>query len=320
MAYADLPLDQLRSYRSTVEPPGDLTEFWNSTLEQARGQAREPELSPVDNGLARVETFDVRYSGFDGERIAAWLHLPTHRTEPLPVVVRYWGYGRGRGLSHEVPLWLNAGYAVLACDMRGQGGQHGPGDTPDPHGSHPSHPGFLTQGILDKETYYYRRLFTDAALAVDAVPQLGLGLDSGQVIAMGGSQGGGVAIAAAALHPGITGLMADVPFLSDFPRAVMITNTDPYAELVRYLKIQHGRSGQAMDTLRYFDAAVLATHASAPALFSVGLMDPICPPSTVYAAYNAYGGPKEIREYPFAGHEGGQAWQEREQLDWLRRR
>lgn len=318
MAYTDLPFEQLRDYRSSVVPPNDLMEFWEATLGQSRAVAREPELSPVDTGLTRVRSFDVRYSGFDGERIAAWLHLPTDADGPLPVVVRYWGYGRGRGLAHEVPLWLNAGYAVLACDMRGQGGQHGLGETPDPHGSHPSHPGFLTRGVLDKETYYYRRLFTDAALAVDAVPHLGL--DTSRIIAMGGSQGGGVAIAAAALHPGITGLMADVPFLSDFPRAVMVTNTDPYAELVRFLKIQHEQAHRAMETLRYFDAAVLAEQASAPALFSVGLMDPICPPSTVYAAYNAYAGPKEIREYPFAGHEGGQVWQEREQLAWLRQR
>ena len=28
-------------------------------------------------------------------------------------------------------------------------------------------------------------------------------------------------------------------------------------------------------------------------------MDDICPPSTVYAAYNAWAGPKRIIEYPF---------------------
>jgi cephalosporin-C deacetylase len=46
-------------------------------------------------------------------------------------------------------------------------------------------------------------------------------------------------------------------------------------------------------------------------------MDPVCPPSTVCAAYNAYSGPKEIRVYPFNEHEGGQAFHEAEQLRWL---
>ena len=49
-----------------------------------------------------------------------------------------------------------------------------------------------------------------------------------------------------------------------------------------------------------------ARHASVPALFSVGLIDEITPASTVFAAFNHYGGPKEIAVYPFNGHEGGQ--------------
>jgi cephalosporin-C deacetylase-like acetyl esterase len=40
----------------------------------------------------------------------------------------------------------------------------------------------------------------------------------------------------------------------------------------------------------------------APALFSVGLMDDICPPRTVYAAYNHYAGPKQMHRYPYNQH------------------
>jgi cephalosporin-C deacetylase len=56
-----------------------------------------------------------------------------------------------------------------------------------------------------------------------------------------------------------------------------------------------------------------------PALFSVALMDQTCPPSTVYAAYNAYAGPKQMLVYPFNDHEGGQAFHQVEQLQWLRK-
>ncbi|WP_277394613.1 acetylxylan esterase [Blastococcus litoris] len=75
---------------------------------------------------------------------------------------------------------------------------------------------------------------------------------------------------------------------------------------------------RVFETLSYFDAAVLARWSSAPALFSVALMDEICPPSTVFAAHAAYGGPKEISVYPFNDHEGGEAHHQREQLAWLR--
>ncbi|WP_245418855.1 acetylxylan esterase [Mesorhizobium sp. WSM3864] len=48
-----------------------------------------------------------------------------------------------------------------------------------------------------------------------------------------------------------------------------------------------------------------------------GLMDEVCPPSTVYGAFNAYDGEKTIVQYEFNNHEGGQGYQEREQMAWL---
>ncbi|HEU5088818.1 MAG TPA: acetylxylan esterase, partial [Roseiflexaceae bacterium] len=67
----------------------------------------------------------------------------------------------------------------------------------------------------------------------------------------------------------------------------------------------------------YFDGINLATRARASALFSVGLMDETCPPSTVYAAYNYYGGDKDIRIYHYNHHEGGGAYQTVEKLRFL---
>ncbi len=65
-----------------------------------------------------------------------------------------------------------------------------------------------------------------------------------------------------------------------------------------------------------FNAASAPTHAAA--LVSVGLMDTICPPSTVFGAFNALGSTdKTICEYAFNDHEGGGGFQEREQAAWL---
>ena len=112
--------------------------------------------------------------------------------------------------------------------------------------------------------------------------------------------------------------MADVPFLCDFARASTLADTLPYTELATYLKAHRDHVDQVFGTLAYFDNVVLGRRATARALFSVALMDQICPPSTVYAAYNAYAGPKEIRVYPYNDHEGGAAFQLGEQLTWLR--
>ena len=196
-------------------------------------------------------------------------------------------------------------------DTRGQGSSWFIGETPDPDGDGAAaQAGFMTQGILDPATYFYRRVFTDAVRAVETI-RTHAAVDAGRVAVAGGSQGGGISLAAAGLVADLAGVITDVPFLCDFPRSTTLVDTNPYGEIVRYLKAHRDHTELAMRTLSYFDGAVLARSAKAPALFSVGLMDDICPPSTVYAAFNAYGGPKEIREYPYNEHEGGQGFHDR---------
>jgi cephalosporin-C deacetylase len=174
----------------------------------------------------------------------------------------------------------------------------------------------MTRGILDPSDYYYRRVYTDAVLAWEALRAHPL-VDPKRVAITGGSQGGGISLAVAGLVPEVWAVLTDVPFLCDFPRATTIVGTAPYGEIVNYLKVHRDHNDAVFSTLAYFDAAALARRATAPALFSVALMDEICPPSTVYAAYNNYGGRKEIVEYPFNDHEGGQAFHQSLQLRWL---
>ena len=110
--------------------------------------------------------------------------------------------------------------------------------------------------------------------------------------------------------------MPDVPYLCDFYRSVGVASRDPYLEISRYLSVHRGQQEQVFRTLSYFDGVHFAARARAPALFSVGLMDTICPPSSVYAAFNAYTGPKAIECYTFNDHEGGGPAQEAAQLRW----
>jgi cephalosporin-C deacetylase len=322
MPQTDLPLEELRRYDPQLRAPDDLWDFWAATLDEAAGRPLEVSCTPVDTGLVSVETHDVAFTGFGGHRIRAWLHLPARALrgdDPLPGVVQYQGYNGGRGLPHEHVLWAAAGFAQLVVDTRGQGSGWTVGDTGDPVGSAAAQPGFMTRGVLSPQEYYYRRVYTDATRALEVLrhhPEV----DGDRTAVTGVSQGGGVALAVSALAPGVRAVMPDVPFLCDFPRATRIAPGDPYGEVVRYLKAHRDRVDQVFRTLSYFDAAVLGRRSSAPALFSVALMDEICPPSTVFAAFNAYGGPKEISVYPFNDHEGGEAHHQRAQLTWLRNR
>ncbi len=319
MPLFDMPLEELRVYCPPRAEPPDFDAFWESTMADARAFALDPRFEAAAEDFATLDVFDVSFSGFNGDRIKAWYMKPRGAAGPLPGLVEYIGYGGGRGFPLEWLAFPSAGFAYLVMDTRGQGSSWRRGDTPDlPNGANPSQPGFMTQGVLDPQTYYYRRLYVDAARAVAAL-QARPEVDAARIAVTGGSQGGGLAIAVAGLLPAVKLCLADVPFLCHFRRAIDIAGRDPYQEIARYLAVHRDKIDTVYHTLSYFDGMNLAARMEARALFSVGIMDTVCPPSTVYAAYNHIRGEKEMREYYFNEHEGGGAQHLQEKVRFLRR-
>ncbi|WP_049573990.1 acetylxylan esterase [Nonomuraea sp. SBT364] len=319
MPLFDLPLEQLRDYRPERDEPADFDDFWARTLGEAREFALDAAYTPYDAPYAHVDVFDVSFAGWGGHRINGWFLVPRGVDGPVPCVVHYIGYSGGRGFPHDHLMWPAAGYAVFVMETRGHGGANfaNPGSTGDPHGSaNPQAPGMMTRGIMDPDDYYYRRVFTDAVRAVDAVAEHPA-VDAGRIVVSGGSQGGGIAQATAALHPGVKAALIDVPFLTHFRRAVEITDRDPYREIVRFLSTRREVADQVFRTLSYFDGMNFAARGRVPALYSVALMDLTCPPSTVFASYNHWQGAKEITVWPWNDHEGGSGYQREEQLRYL---
>ena len=304
MAMFDFPLDVLETYKPDRHEPDDFDDFWRKTLDETRSHPLNARFEPVESGMALHDTFDVTFAGFDGHEIKGWLILPRERSGPLPCVVEYIGYGGGRGFPTDWLMVSSAGYAHFVMDTRGQGSVWQKGDTPDRYTEASAQvPGFMTRGITDPQGYYYRRLITDAVRAVEAArshPDV-----DGRIIVQGGSQGGGLAIAVAGLVEDLDGVLADQPFISHFRRAINITDSTPYSEIARYLASHADQVDQALATLDYFDAVNFAARAKAKAAFSVGLMDIVCPPSTIYAAYNHYAGERRMEVWPYNGHDMG---------------
>jgi len=300
----DLPEPALWQHRSALVEPADFDEFWAATLTQARRHDAAPVATPVAGPLRTVEVHDVTFPGFGGDPVRAWLRRPAGTTDRLPTVVQYVGYGGGRGSYLDGLLWASAGYAHLQMDSRGQGSGWSTGHTPDPWGAGPQFPGVMTRGIEDPQTYYYRRLLTDGVRAVDAARRLP-GVDPDRIAVVGHSQGGAIALAAAALADGVAAVGAHAPFLCDIPRAILVTDAAPFSEVVAYLAVHRGAEERVLRTLGYVDGVAFARRALAPARFSVALMDAIVPPSTVVAAHAAYAGPAELRVWRYNGHEAG---------------
>ncbi len=319
----DMPLAELEEYRPPLTREGDFEAFWAQTLAASQRQPLHATLEEESYPIERVKVHRLAYDGFGpGTRVGGWYITPeTPRRDAngkTPAIVVYHGYGGSRGAVARHLHWALQGFITLAADVRGQNGE-----TPDNH-PYPSGAvgGYLTKGIEDPHTYFYRYAYMDCVRAVDFLrtrPEVG------SVVVTGRSQGGALTLAVAALAPSdaerpIVAAMADVPFLSHFNRAIDLFGEGPYIELVEHWRAHPSSVARDLRTLSYFDAMNLAPRVTCPTLLSVGLLDPICPPSTAFAVYHHLGAADhQIAVYPFGDHDGGGELHTEEQYRFVRR-
>jgi len=297
MPLFDKPLAELRTYKPPLTREADFDAFWQKTLAQAAAIPLREQFTPASYPARQIAVYDVRYTGWNGARIAGWYIQPAG-AGPFPGLVIYHGYSGSRAQPHNHFAWAAQGYAVLAVDTRGQSGE-----STDPTVYSTGHvKGWMTAGILDPEEYYYRGAYIDCVRALDVLatrPEV----DMKRVGVTGGSQGGGLSLAVAALDPRPVAAMADIPYLCHYERAVDMAALMPYLEISDYLKIYPQRERQAFRTLSYFDNMNLAPRTRCNMLMSVGLQDDCCPPSTIFAAYNHLTCNKELTVYRYHKHE-----------------
>jgi len=296
MPKIDMSLDDLQAYRPALTRQSDFDEYWERTLAESAGAPLDATIEDVDYPVAGPTFRRVFYTGWRDARICGWYITPAG-AGPFPTVVVYHGYQGNKGTIYTLLPWVAAGYAVVSVDTRGQ-----TGDSSDP-GPHPGghYKGYMTQGILQPEEYYYRGAFIDCVRALDFVesrPEL----DADRIALTGISQGGGLTLAVAALDRRPKAAMARVPFLCHYQRALEVSDKMPYWEIAEYCNWHPDREEQVFRTLSYCDNLNLASRITCPTLVTVGLQDLICPPSTVYGTYNQMGCKKEMLVYPYMGH------------------
>ncbi|ANE45507.1 acetyl esterase [Paenibacillus swuensis] len=303
MPLIDMPLEQLKKYEGINPRPDDFDAYWDRALKEMKAVDPNVELVKAKFQVPFAECYDLYFTGVRGARIHAKYVKPVHTEGKHPAVVQFHGYTGNAGDWNDKLNYAALGFSVVSMDCRGQGGT-----SEDPGGvKGTTHQGHIIRGLDDHEDRLaFRDIFLDCAQLAGIVMELPE-VDPDRVGAMGGSQGGALTIACAALEPRIKRLAPVFPFLSDYRRVwEMDMAKDAYSELRTYFRHhdpQHVREEEVFKRLGYIDIQYLAPRVRGEVLMAVGLMDTICPPSTQFAAYNKITAPKQLEIFPDFGHE-----------------
>lgn len=340
MAYLDKQIEELDAFLPPLTRRPDFMEFWRLTLEKTRQVPLQPHRQAIDYPNRSITVYDIHYCGFDETPIHGWLILPFSQAagphgphgpgasgepagpdrpgtsglpDPVPCLIHYHGFTGNRGQPADFMHWVGLGLAVLSVDCRDQSGATG-NRAATSGGSTQS---VACRGILDKNEYYFRAAYMDCLKAIDfAVSQPEINAD--RIIIEGGSQGGALGMAVCALDARPWLAMVDVPSNSLLEERV-INAQGSFSCITDYLKIHPDQLDQAFATLSYFDTMNMAEMIRCPLLASVALKDQTCPARNYYASYNRIRSPKEIRIYPFNGHEGGHSFHTEVKIAYLAR-
>ncbi len=299
----DMPLEKLKVYKGTNPKPKDFDQFWDKSIAEMKAIKPNIEIIPAGFKSKFADAYHLYFTGINGAKIHAKLLKPKKLAKQNPAVLKFHGYSMSSGDWFEILPYAAEGYIVASLDCRGQGGLS------EDNGSVVGWTlrGQIIRGVEDKpEKLYYRQVFLDTAQLANIVMNMD-DVDENRVGATGGSQGGGLTLACAALEPRLKLAATVFPFLTDYQRVWEIDQINgAYNELQEWFRKrdpQHKRHEEFFNQLGYIDIQHLAARIKAEVFMSTGFMDTTCPPSTQFAAYNKIKSKKQVSFYPDYGHE-----------------
>lgn len=295
--------------RPVSQLPDDFLKFWETTLANARQTPLNPTMTLLPERC--TETSNVYEVSFQtkawGGRMFGILSVPKAEGT-YPALLRVPGAGV-RPYSGDTYL---APGKVIVLEV----GIHG-----IPVTMQQSVYDNLAAGALNgywnfsrdnREQNYYNRVIVGALRAVDFI--CSLSQFNGKALGVtGSSQGGALSVITAALDSRVTFFGAVHPALCDH-EAFLKKRAGGWP----HYYYQAAPTDKELKALRYYDTANFARCLKATGWFSWGYNDEVCPPTSMYAAYNAVTAPKELHLYLETGHywyqEQWEEWQ-----DWLRK-
>lgn len=273
------------------DTPIDMVDFWNRAKHELEAVNPQYKLTKIDSLCkSKVDCYLVEMRSLGNVLVRGWLVSPKKRGK-YPAILSVQGYSSNLKPNYN---FQDDNVVSLSLNIRGHGNSK--------DNVNPGFPGYLLYQIEDKEQYIYRGAYMDCVRAVDFLYSFA-DVDTARVAVEGGSQGGALTFATAALCGNrIKAAVPHVPFLSDFPEYLKVAKW-PTSEWSLYAE-NHPEFGLKgiLGTLRYFDIKNLAPWITAPVFMGVGLVDVTCPPRINFAAYNNLKVEKRYLVFPESGH------------------
>ena len=286
----------------TVKMPADFMEFWQSNKEKLNKVSLKPEMDLIGEKCTKdVNVYHISYGNINGTRMYGMLTMPA-KDGKYPAILRFPGAGvgeKGGDIAHAAQgaIILELGIHGIPVNLKGSI------YTDLGNCILANYP---TQGVEDKDTYYYKRVYLGCVKGIDFL--LSLPQCNGNVATFGGSQGGALSIATAAIDSRIKAAVAYFPALSDM-EGYCHSRAGGWPHL---FKNKDNRTKEILETAGYYDTANFARCLKAPVMYLYGYNDLTCAPTTTRATYNAIGSEKQLLIGENIGH-----WTYPEQMNAL---
>jgi cephalosporin-C deacetylase len=287
--------------------PVDFDDFWQTTKDELAAipaKFKITAMPKMDRDNRHV--YAIEMQSLDNMTIRGWMTVPiTKKTnKKFAVLLGLPGYQ----VALNPLLGTDDDLAIITLNVRGQGNSRGPVNTRRDE--------FICYHVENKEKYVMRGVIADCLRAVDFIfAQPDLRHD--QILVSGGSMGGFLSVATAALDKRVSLCSTQNPIMCDIRNLTNDTEF-PMSMIKKYVKTQPGLTlNQVLDNLDYFDVKNFATLLKCPTIMGIGLLDPFAPPGAEYGAYNNIKSNKRIMVFKDLGHEITTAYKELEGR-WMR--
>ncbi|MGM9708950.1 MAG: acetylxylan esterase [Prevotella sp.] len=306
--------EKIRPY---TQQPKDFLQFWSEALKENRKfplryiRELQPELSndKTDCYLIKLE-LNRHHQSFYG-----YLMMPKNaKPKSCPVVLSPPGAGIKRIKDpNSRDYYPEQGVIRLITEIHGMDPRMPEQYFEDIRAAFDGRvKGYLYQGLDDRDHYYMKHVYLGLVRCIDLLTSLPE-WDGRNVITLGGSQGGALALITAALDERVNLCVANHPALSDMAAASQQGLTHGYP----HFSAAEGMLTDAhLTTMAYYDVVCFAPYVKARTYLTWGFNDNTCPPTTSYAVWNLLECAKECLITPINEHWTSETTN-RQQLDWI---